>query len=559
MVSPFSMARFGLLLALGLASLAPAALAQPEIVPAEHPVYDFLLDQRVAGALPEYRHEALPLGRARITAHLDSLEARGVRVSGWLRDFGQELREPLGRVGAWVGDGAAAPWDPRAERFLGYQRDSTWRAAIRAGAALQGRAARGATTRAGDAISPGGGALVPELVIEGNWRRRVGFYTGTSNGLQVTGDTRVLLADPVLAPLYYVQLDSSNVPGSFDRTTASLRAVAGPLSAELANSRLRIGPSADRPLLLADGADYLPHVRLGLDTRAVRYTFVHASLTDRSVFTRTPDGDAFLSSPERYLALHRVEAQPLRWASVGFTEMVVYGFRGPELAYLNPLFPIKPAEHALWDRDNSLFALDATVRPLRGVEAYGTWLVDDLDFSNIGEASVGNKWAVQGGVQAAVLAGVTAFGEYTRIEPFTYTHRFSRDGVFYNAYAQNGFALGHPLGPNADQVLAGVRAWLPGRIRARVAGRYVRRGENPRDPDTGELVNVGGDLRNGRLPDVWPRKEFLGGDRIEGPGVQLDLSWEPANDLALRLFADVQAWDADRDRAFVRAEAKVRL
>src|SRR5690606_37808998 len=133
-----------------------------------------------------------------------------------------------------------------------------------------------------------------------------------------------------------------------------------------------------------------------------------------------------LVAPERYLALHRLTLQPHRRVSLALSELGVYGRRGPALAYLHPLYPIKPAEHALWDRDNSLFALDAVVRPLDGVEAYGTYLVDDLVFGQVGDATFGYKWAAQGGVGVALdrlLPGTIGFAEYTRIEPYTYTHR----------------------------------------------------------------------------------------------------------------------------------------
>ncbi|NNF57430.1 MAG: hypothetical protein HKN04_04240, partial [Rhodothermaceae bacterium] len=238
------------------------------------------------------------------------------------------------------------------------------------------------------------------------------------------------------------------------------------------------------------------------------------------------------------------------------------GQRGPELAYLNPFFPIKPAEHALWDRDNSIFALDAVVRPVDGVEAYGTYLVDDLDFGEIGRNSYNYKWAVQAGLGAGLdrwLPGTSAFAEYTRVEPFTYTHRFELDGSFYNSYQHNGFGLGHPIGPNSDQVAVGAEVWLPFRARARVVGRYVRRGENFVD-ETGTLVNVGGDIQNGTQPSFEEAsKIFLRGDRFEGFGGTVELLVEPMRGLAFRLFGDVQRWDRDPDEAFVRGEVSITL
>jgi hypothetical protein len=237
--------------------------------------------------------------------------------------------------------------------------------------------------------------------------------------------------------------------------------------------------------------------------------------------------------------------------------MAVYGRRGPELAYLNPLYPVKAAEHALYDRDNTLFSLETTVRPLRGVEGNFTWLVDDLATATLGDGDYGNKWAIQTGLKVALpKAGATLFGEYVRIEPYTYSHRFQEDGIYFNSYVHNGFGLGHPLGPNADQWLVGLNAWMPYRTRVRVSGRYVRKGENFL-ADDGTLVNVGGDVRNGEPPEDG-RKTFLAGERFQGPGIRALAEIEPARGVALRFYGDVQYWDDQPTELFLRLGLAVR-
>jgi hypothetical protein len=557
---------FRLALLLGFAT--PVA-AQPEIVPAEHPVYAFLHQQRVRGLLPEYRHEMRPLGRARIGGLLDSLSVRSDadatmdRLSAaWLTLYRRELFEPADAVETVVGPGGRIdiPMGAQTEKFLYYYRDDDWRLALNAVGRFQLRFSdgpRGLDNVDEEAESLRGVAFVPEGILQGNYRGIVGFYTGTFNGGQLTGDTRVLQADPDLAPLYYI--GRSDVPqGNFDRATASVRAAGRLFSAEIAHERLLVGASFDDALLLTEGADYFSFVRLGLESRIVQYQFMHGALGDQSFFVPGDEDSPVLLGPERYLAFHRLTLNPWRRLQLAFTEMVVYGQRGPELAYLNPINPFKPAEHALWDRDNSLFALEAVFRPVDGIETYATFLADDLDLSRLGENSFNNKWAVQAGVGAA-LGPALGWVEYTRIEPFVYTHRFLLDGSFYNAYQHNGFGLGHPLGPNADQVEAGLRAWGPMRTRGVVKARYVRQGENYID-ESGELVNVGGDITDGRQPPFSDfSKVFLAGRRLDGPGVEVGLSWEPIRDVALQLFADFQRWNDADDQLFVRTELVVDL
>ncbi|GAB5537517.1 MAG: hypothetical protein Rubg2KO_37660 [Rubricoccaceae bacterium] len=544
--------------------LLPISVAgQPEIVPAEHAVYDWLADQRVAGSLPEYSHETLPVDRATVRRHLDSLASRRATLSSsgryWLAEYQREFFEPLDRVHSYVGDGEASWRDPNAERTWGTFRDEDWRVSVWGEGALVGRHADGVRTDSRVRTATGL-ARSARLTFEASWRNRIGLYTSTIAGAIINGDTEVLDADPVFRNIYYVTRDPDNIAGSYDRTTASLRIVEGPFSAEIANQHLRYGASVETPLLLGDNADHLPFIRLGLATRSVTLQSVHAALSSPSRFVLdTPDpGDRFLDGPERYLAIHRLEVQPTSWWTAAYTGMAVYGRRGPEIAYLNPIYPLKPAEHALYDRDNTLFAVETTVRPIRGVEGSATWLVDDLATATLGDSSYGNKWAVQAGLKATLpRTGATLFGEYVRIEPYTYTHRFSENGDYFNSYTHNGFGLGHPLGPNADQWLAGASVWLPFRARARFSGRYVRKGENPVDPVTGEVTTVGGDVRLGEAP-ADGRKQFLSGDLFQGPGVRAAIEVEPARGVALRFYADRQWWDDRPAETFVRFGLAVR-
>ena len=150
------------------------------------------------------------------------------------------------------------------------------------------------------------------------------------------------------------------------------------------------------------------------------------------------------------------------------------------------------------------------------------------------------------------------YAEYARVEPFTYTHRFEADGSFYNSYQHNGFTLGLPIGPNADRLLGGARLWLPFRLRLDGALSYARRGENTVGAD-GEIVNVGGDPRDGDQPPFTElTKRFLAGDVYRGLGGSVGIVWEPVNEIGLRLAADAQQWDNGQpDRLFVLLEAFV--
>ena len=126
----------------------PTALAQPEIVPAEHAVYEFMHQQRVRGILPEYRHEMRPLSRGQIGILLDSLEVRAHTMDAgsrqWLTRYHREIHEPEGSIQTIVSSsGISVPLDPESNKYFFHYQDDDWRIGVRAiGRRRSGRGGR---------------------------------------------------------------------------------------------------------------------------------------------------------------------------------------------------------------------------------------------------------------------------------------------------------------------------------------------------------------------------------------------------------------------------------
>ncbi len=527
-------------------SIPSLVFSQQEVIPAEEAIYEFLHTQRTAGQLPEYRHEMRPHSRGRVLELLDSLDVRrgalGTSGEYWLDHYRQRLEEPRDQIETFLtDDGLQVPGQRNTLKYFYYYNENNWRFAARGGVHLDSRYGR-------DSLSYRGQAIAARLELQGNYRRWVGFYSNTFNGFQFSGDTRVLKKDPVLRPLYYVARSDDTPAGNFDRSIASVRLGSRQVAVELANERLLIGPGYNTPIILGSGADYFPFVRLSARTGMLQYQYIHGSLNDRNrtVFSDEHPERGVLVGTERSLALHRAAIYPTESLSLGFTEWVIYGQRSLELAYLNPVFPFTTAEHALWDRDNVLLALDGVYRPVSGLETFGAIVVDDLDFAALGTHSYSVKLGYQAGAGYTPSSALQTWLTYTRIDPFVYTHRFELDGSFYNSYHHNGFTLGHPIGPNADRFELGIRYWFPRRLKMTARLQYSRRGENYLGAQ-GELVNVGGDPVNGLHPSYDElSKRFLAGGFFTGPGVVAEISWEPVRDLVtLEAAGYWQQWSYD--------------
>jgi hypothetical protein len=160
----------------------------------------------------------------------------------------------------------------------------------------------------------------------------------------------------------------------------------------------------------------------------------------------------------KYLHAHRLGFNFLDNFSLGLTETVVYGgtdeeHRSLEVLYLAPFVPYVFAEGYTGDRDNKGMSADFSWKLFKRFEIYGELFIDDLFTitSFFDDDWWGNKWAASVGL-AIDSAKIGRFNwsynfEYTRIEPWVYTHH---KGIG-NEYSHFGNSLGSDLGPNSRE------------------------------------------------------------------------------------------------------------
>jgi hypothetical protein len=169
----------------------------------------------------------------------------------------------------------------------------------------------------------------------------------------------------------------------------------------------------------------------------------------------------------KYLHAHRLDFKISEKFNFGLTETVVYGgrpsgpysdieteeYRSIEAIYVLPFVPYLFAETYGGDRDNNGMSADFSWKLFDKFEIYGELFIDDLDniTSFFDDNWWGNKWATSIGI-AIDSAKVGIFNwdynfEYTRIEPWVYTHHKGAG----NDYSHFGNSLGSDLGPNARE------------------------------------------------------------------------------------------------------------
>ncbi|MBN1542871.1 hypothetical protein JW992_12050, partial [candidate division KSB1 bacterium] len=281
----------------------------------------------------------------------------------------------------------------------------------------------------------------------------------------------------------------------------------------------RWGPVQSGQLALSDWATSYDQIKLQLRTRRVKFTSLWALLQHY-------DTDFFYGGhQEKSFAAHRLEFAPIDRLRIGVQETVIYADRRFEPGYLNPVMFFRSAEHYLGDRDNAAMGIDFLWMVVKKMQVYGEYFVDDLKTSRFASDFYGNKtaWSVGGyRIDLFGIDNLDARVEYTRIRPFVYSHKYP-----LTAYRHFTTALGHRLGPNADEWSGNLR-WQPRRdLECSIAYVQARQGLNS------ETVNAGSDIDRPRTAEDGESAPFLGGDRLETGILQLRLSYEVVRKLYL--------------------------
>lgn len=516
---------------LAVLSSAGPVVAQQSLVPVHHPVYEFLHRQRVAGRTPWFRYEALPLSRGDVHALLDSVAghadlSRAERAL--VASYGREFATPVDPAPVTLTQGRAASvpgtiaqkvrllFSDDEPHFFQYARpDGNVTADYVFG---KGTFIGGEGAAIGDGPDQFG---FKGFVAYGTIYGSLGFHV---EGMNPAGSP-LLRFHPEWGKTYDVINGRSSALFGQAFFTLQHRA----FRFDLGNGPLRLGAGEPEAVVFRETSAGFSWLRATFATRTVDLTYLHGALTAPVSTDPLPGFPDTLTrtAPSRWVVAHRVAVRPSSRVQLAITETVAYSNRGLDPTYLNPVYPLRLAEFSNGERDNPVVYLDATVRPVNGVELHGALGIDDLYalgdlYTRTGRRSnndLTTKLLYQAGARVSLPGGVDARLDYTMVDPFFYTHRFA-----LNTYSQQGFALGSSVGPNGDQLLAGIRVWLPWRAWLGGSLAWGRRGMNLVDTAGAVVQDVGGSLtsvHNGQ------RILFLAGDRHRTRVVTVEAALEP--------------------------------
>ncbi|MBD3368104.1 MAG: hypothetical protein GF405_08040, partial [Candidatus Eisenbacteria bacterium] len=238
----------------------------------------------------------------------------------------------------------------------------------------------------------------------------------------------------------------------------------------------RRGPAWGRSrwgrLLVSGTAPTFDQADARLDIGPLSFHALHA------VVERAVDGpvDEGLAMEDVYLGAHRV-ALAGDAGSIAVSELVVYSSTVPDPVYVNPFVPYYLMQHNERGNDNILWGLDYDWRPAPGLEVYGEFVVDDLQY----DRDTGNPDKYGASIGAAHYGGFRGMDtelvvEYTNVRKWTYTHM-----VTEHRLEHDGVPVGFELGPDADRAVLEARLHPCPSWTTALVYRRARRGEGRLD------------------------------------------------------------------------------
>ena len=518
-------------------------LSQAENVPTIHPIYTFLKRMEVRSIIDHYHDAILPLSRKEIGEFLKEIGKKSDQLTeaeqSYLTDFTSEFQYDV----TGSAEGLHSLIDPseessgaspggifaQREKFLYLYADTNLTFFVNGLLAFDARRITGDNlgNEHAEFVQLGGR-------LRGTIYRRLGFYLQGTNA-QFYGSRELLFRDRVINQAYTLRVaDAKN----FDFAEGYVRYDGGIVSAQLGRERLLWGNGYDQQMVISDNARIFDFIRADAQYKSLKYTFMHGWLIgsrSQIVFTLPSDTSARFSEPlnaDKYIAAHRLEFSFPHLFDIGGQEMVIYGNRAPDLAYLNPVTMIESAQRSRDERDNVLWAFDIQTHFLPGLELTGMILFDDIHFSEFFKPRWYNRYGYQAGMMLTdplMIPNTSIMIEWTRIEPYVFAHDRSRDGN----YGSLGAILGPRIGPNADSWF--FRAdYLPMRnLFLSVRVLLQRNGKNVVDSAGRLIKNVGGDFLQGHRPSDPLDKVFLDGILVKTRRVDLIATYEIVNQLWL--------------------------
>lgn len=370
--------------------------------------------------------------------------------------------------------------------------------------------------------------------LRGTLLDKVGFYLRGTNGIARGNRMTALLKKELQYNFKFNEKPDGNF---FDETQAYVSADFDLIKLKLGRDRLKLGYGANKSIL-DNNSPLFDYLSFKIDYDFFNFSYIHGKLLGDSKFIDDSISGSYNFVPEKYFAYHRMGFDLSPHLNFGIGEVVVYGERPLDLSYLVPFSFLKSVEHSNRDRDNTMLFFDYSNQSIRQTKIYFTFLIDDITFNKIGKGWWGNQTLFNIGVQSTPFyqsVPVDFKFEYLRLQPYTFSHRLSR-----NSFTHYGYNLSTSLQPNSELFFLGISYRFTSRLTLTADFSYSNHGANFVNND-GTIKNVGGDIKLGHRTFDSETTKFLDGELEIFRNISAKIYYEPINQFSFFLNAAYSA------------------
>ncbi|MDQ3020537.1 MAG: capsule assembly Wzi family protein [Bacteroidota bacterium] len=521
------MKRFFLLILYSFIIIIGDSYSQVELVNPRDQVYNYLQRMQTMKIIPDYNPANIPISRESIAAFLKIITANTNKISSVdkkiLNDYSVEYQYELtGNLNksSWLTHSLKDIISDSKQKYIYAYSDSNATLFLDALGSISQRESRG------DSIGRHSISL-GELGfrVRGTLFNSVGYYLRASNGQKLSGDSSDVIfardTDPKLYAQYKFQYEQRN----FDTFDGYIRYRTNQnwLALTVGRNPVFQGFGFIDRLFLSHNTVPFDYLRLDLAYKAVKYSFMYGSLRGDSL-GRSLDA--------KNISTHRLDIQFSNSFKMGFFESVTIANSPFSFTFLNPLNFLTSAELNKASQpgennvNNSVIGLDAEVIPVKKLAVQGSFLLDDFEFNTLfkSNSKITNKFAWQLGllwVDAFTLSNLEFITEYTRLDPFVYSHVSNK-----TQYTHWDLPLGHHLEPNSDEIAVKLNYNLTNRVNLSILYQHQRSANGIVRDSSGFIVrNYGGDINNA-TGYSYSDPEFLVGNRINRDIISTSLRWQ---------------------------------
>ncbi len=502
------------------------SVAQVENVPVSHPVYDFLLRAETKGYLPHFSLSQIPWQRKTIISALELIEKNNNLLTSAEKNTLSKYEQEFG-LKKYSNSAVVFYSDSDSIQVLSSKIFSDCEKYIY-------RSSSDSSTTNNN--KKNSSIIEPLASIEvlsnfkknalligtlgarifGTFTGNFGYYLQVTNSAMLSGNDSLALIDQkyFINNKFRKDLSGNN---DADMTESHVAFQSDWFYASIGRETRLEGAGLIQRIFINNLSPAFDALTLAAKFSNFEYKFSHNSLINFPVGVDFSH-DTYI--PPKYVAMHTFSLRP-SWGELGFYESVIYS-RELDLAYFNPLSFLKSLEHAQHNRDNCGMGITATVRPIKHLQIKTSWFLDDIQFSKIGTGYWGNKtaWNIAG--LTSIINNLDCGIEYSRVEPYTYTHFNSQ-----NSNTNDSILFSSMLLPNSDRWSLVFQYWFGHRYPIKLSMNYTRHGANIYDSDNNLIFNAGADpLQSIRWAEDSDTIEFLSGDLHKIFSVELSVGLE---------------------------------